>query len=113
MWLTAAGTDLDIVWEASLGQYLACGLHTSLVDISYPHCGVESSGDLIILFQTGTATEDLWKPKLADSTLHMLDTSLYWCRSANPLRGFAPNTADHVGMGQRLGCALGGLCDQG
>lgn len=76
---------------------------------SYPHSSMKSSSDLVILLETGAAAKDLWKPELSNSTLHMLNASLDGCRSTNPLRGLAPNTTDHVGMSECLGCTLGRL----
>lgn len=49
---------------------------------------------------------------MAHGTLHMLDASLHGSRSANPLRGFAPDTTHHVGMSEGLWGALGRLCNQ-
>ena len=111
MWLAAAGTDLNIMWETSLEESKHVFVDSPGGQV-YPHSSMESSGNLIVLFQTRAAAEDLWKPELADGTLHVLNTSLDGCWSANPLRRFAPNTADHIGMGEGLGGALGRLCDQ-
>lgn len=111
MWLTATSADLDVVWEASLEDSKHVFVEL-LIEAIYPHSGMKRSGNLIVLFQTRAATEDLWKPELTDGTFHVLNASLNGCRSANPLRGFAPNTTDHVGMSECLWCVLGRLCDQ-
>ena len=73
---------------------------------TYPHSGMKRSGNLIILLQSWAATQDLWKPELADSTFHVLNLALSRRRGFDPLRRLSPDTTNHVGVGQSLGCSL-------
>jgi hypothetical protein len=95
---------------------------TSQSELSYPHGGMESPGDFVVLLQTRAASENLRQPKLSDSTLHMANLALGWSWSLDPLRRFPSNTTYHVGMGQSLWRPLlgfdiegrrDGLCDPG
>lgn len=61
---------------------------------------MQSSRDIIILLEPGTASQNFWQPKLAHSTLHVSDLPLRWWGGLDPLRGFPANTTDHVRMGQ-------------
>jgi hypothetical protein len=69
---------------------------------TYPHSGMQSPGNLIILLKPGTASEDLWQPELTYGTLHMANLALCWSGRFYPLRWFPSNTAYHVRMGQSL-----------
>ena len=78
-------------------------------DISYPHSGMQRSGDLIILLQPRAASQDLWQPELPDCTFHVPNLALRWCWRLHPLRWLSSHTAHHVGMGQCLGGTLSWL----
>ena len=70
---------------------------------------MESPRNLIILFQSGTATQDFRQPELANCRLHVTNLSLGWSWSFDPLRRLSSNTTYHVGVGKGLRGALGGL----
>lgn len=76
---------------------------------THPHGGVQRPGNLVVLLETRAAAENLGQPELADGTLHVANLALSGRRCLDPLRGLTANTADHVGMGERLGRALLGL----
>lgn len=73
------------------------------------HGGMESASNLVILLQARAATQNLRKPELTDGTLHVANLALSGSGSLDPLRWFAANTANHVGMGKRLGSSLLGF----
>ena len=70
---------------------------------------MQSSSNLIILLQSRTTTQNLRQPELTNGALHMTDLPLGGGGGSNPLRRFTTNTTDHIGMGESLGGALGGL----
>lgn len=70
---------------------------------------MQSAGNLIVGFQSGTAAQNLGQPELGDCALHVLDFPLRRRRSLNPLGGLAAHAADHVRMGERLGGSLSRL----
>ena len=70
---------------------------------------MQRSSNLIILLQSRAASQNLGQPELANGALHMTDLPLRGGGGSNPLRRLTTNTADHVGMGEGLGGALGGL----
>ena len=76
---------------------------------TYPHRRVQRLGHFIVLLQTGTAPQNLRQPELTNGTFHMTDLALSGSGSLDPLGGFAAHAADHVGMGESLGGALGGF----
>lgn len=91
---------------------------------SYPHSRVQRSSNVIVLLKPRAATENLGKPELSNSSLHVTDLSLCRLRSLDPLRRLAANTTDHVRMCESLWCSLlwlevevecgrDGLCDSG
>ncbi len=105
MRLAPASADLDIVWEASLDGRVPLEVFYKkhcLSKMAYPHSSMQRASNLVILLEPWTAPQDLGQPELADSTLHVANLALSRWRSLNPLRRLAANTADHVGMGQRL-----------
>jgi hypothetical protein len=65
--------------------------------------------NLIILLQSGTAAQDLWKPELADSRLHVANLSLRWSWGFDPLRRLSSDAANHIGVGEGLRRTLGSL----
>lgn len=62
--------------------------------------------NLVVLLQSGAASENLGEPELANSALHVSNLALSRRGGLDPLRRLPANTADHVGMGKRLGSAL-------
>lgn len=76
---------------------------------SYPHGGMQRTGNLVVLLESRAAAQDLGEPELADGTLHVCDLALSGLGSASPLRGLTTDTTDHVGMGQGLGGTLARL----
>lgn len=70
---------------------------------------MQSSSNLVILLQSRTAPQNLGQPELANGALHMTDLPLSGGGGSNPLRRLTTDTTDHVGMGESLGGALGGL----
>lgn len=80
---------------------------------AYPHSGVQGTGNLIILFQSRTATQNLRQPELTDGTFHVLNLPL--CRGGrlDPLAGFTANTADHIRMSESLRSPLAGFDIEG
>lgn len=52
---------------------------------AYPHSRVQSSCNLVILLQPGTASQDLGEPELADSTLHVANLALFGSGGLDPL----------------------------
>lgn len=114
--LGLAGTNLNIVRETGLVVVSWDCLHgippplfNGEIECTYPHSRMQRFGNLIVLFQAGTAAQDFWQPKLAHGSLHMTDLSLGRRRSPDPLGGLPAHTANHVGMGQGLGRFLGGF----
>lgn len=83
--LRSAGANFNIVWEARLYTYLMSTKQAKVAEKAYPHCRVENAGDLVVLFQPGAASEDLWKPELTDSTFHVADFALRRRRCFDPL----------------------------
>lgn len=73
---------------------------------TYPHGRMQGFGNFIILFQTGTASQDLRQPKLAHGSFHVSNLSLCWRGSPDPLGRFPANTANHVRMSESLGGSL-------
>lgn len=63
---------------------------------------MQSAGNLVIMLQPGTASQDLRQPELADGTLHMADLTLGRGGSLHPLGGLPAHATDHVGMGEGL-----------
>ena len=104
--LAATRTDLDIVRKACLDVMLVPLANPKERERAYPHCRMQSSCNLIVLFQTRAAAEDLREPELVDCTFHMLYLALTWRRSADPLSWFTSNTTHHVSMSQSLWSAL-------
>lgn len=74
---------------------------------------MQSPRSLVVLLKTGAAAEDLGEPELPDGALHVGDFALGGSGSLDPLRRLTADTADHVGMSERLGGSLLGLLDQG
>ena len=70
---------------------------------------MQRSSNLIILLQSRTASQNLGQPELAHGALHMTNLPLSGRGGSHPLRGLTTNTTDHIGMGEGLGGALGGL----
>ena len=77
--------------------------------IAYSHRRVQRPCNLVVLLESGTASQDLRQPELTNSTLHVPDLSLRRCRCSSPLRGLPANTTYHVGMCEGLGSALADL----
>lgn len=50
--------------------------HCSKFFETYPHSSVQSSSNLIILFESGTAAQNLWQPELAYGTFHVANFAL-------------------------------------
>jgi hypothetical protein len=75
----------------------------------YLHGRVESTSNLIVLVESRTASENLWKPKLADSTLHVANLALSRRRCFHPLCRLSSNTTYHVSMSECLWRSLDGL----
>ena len=89
---------------------------------TYPHRSMKSPSDLIILFQSRTASKNLWQPKLTNCSLHVSDLSLRRCRCLDPLGRLSSDTTYHVGMSEGLWrpllgfdgqCGRNWLCDAG
>ncbi len=76
------------------------------MEFTYTHSSMQSSGDIVVLFQSRAAAEDLWQPELADSTLHVTDLALGQSGSFNPLGRLTADTTHHVGMSKRFGSPL-------
>lgn len=74
---------------------------------------MQRPGNLVILFQPGAATENLWQPELTNGTLHVANLALCWRGSFDPLRRLPANAANHVGMGEGLWSALLSLVGKG
>lgn len=74
---------------------------------------MEGSGNLIVLLQSGAATQDFRQPELADCRLHVANLPLRGSWSFDPLGGFSSNTTYHVGVGEGLGCSLSRLDAEG
>lgn len=108
VWLCSSCADLHIVGKASL-QSLAFELVLGLMDQTYTHSCVQSSCNVIILFQTRAASKNLREPELVDGTLDVRDLPLWWWWGLNPLRRLTPNSTDHIGMREGLWCSLSHL----
>ena len=80
-----------------------------LIGNTHPHGRVQHPGNLVVLLEPRATAQDLGQPELADGALHVADLALGGRGGAHPLRRLAAHAAHHVGMGQRLGCPLGGL----
>lgn len=78
-----------------------------------PHGCVEGSGNLVVLLQTWTASQNFWQPELAHGTLHVGHFALSWRWCFHPLRRFPADTTYHVGMGERLWRSLSRLDVEG
>lgn len=76
---------------------------------TYAHGSMQSSSDIVVLFQPRTAAKNLGQPELADGALHVSDLALGRRRCLYPLRGFAADAAHHIGMREGLGGPLLGL----
>jgi hypothetical protein len=74
---------------------------------------MKSPRNLVILLQSGTASQNLWEPELAHGALHVPDLPLRWGWCLHPLGRLPPDTTDHVGVGERLGGSLLGLHVEG
>ena len=74
---------------------------------------MKSTGDIIILFQSRTASKNLWEPKLVDSALDMGDFPLSWRWSLNPLRRFPTHSTNKISMREGLWSPLLHLDVQG
>ena len=111
MRLASARADLNIMREASLEDGLAWNDRTepAVLARAYPHGGMQRAGTLIVLLDSWTAAEYLGEPELPDGTFHVLDLSLGWSGSLDPLGRFPADTADHVGVGQGFWRLLNGL----
>lgn len=77
--------------------------------MAYSHRRVQRPCNLVVLLESGAASQDLRQPELTNCTLHVPDLSLWWRRSSSPLRRLPANTTYHVGMGEGLGSALADL----
>ena len=118
VWLRTSRADLDIMREASLAQecqakYFETTFCLRFSYEAYPHSRVKSTGDIIVLFQSRTASKNLWKPELVDSTLNMGDFSLSRRWSLNPLRRFPTHSTDKISMREGLWSPLLHLDVQG
>jgi hypothetical protein len=67
---------------------------------------MERPRNLIVLLQSGTATQDLWQPELANGRLHVANLSLGGGWSLDPLRRLSADTTYHVRVGEGLRGAL-------
>lgn len=65
---------------------------------------MKSACHFVVLFEARTASEDLRKPELVDGALHVCDFPLGWGGCFYPLRGFAADTADEVGVCEGFRC---------
>ncbi|KAH6610285.1 hypothetical protein Trco_000305 [Trichoderma cornu-damae] len=72
-----------------------------------------SPRNVIVLLQPGAAAQDLGEPELPDGALHVGDFALGRSGSLDPLGGLAADSADHVGVRERLRGALLRLLGQG
>lgn len=74
MWLASTCADFHIMGEACLvnGQ----GLELDTERWTYPHGTVQGSCNFIVSLQSWAAPQDLGKPELANSSLHVLDFSM-------------------------------------
>jgi len=109
--LAATSTNLNVVWKTGLRLSVNTiqGINTIYVVGTHPHRRVQRPCNLVVLLKSGTASQDLGQPKLADRTFHVPNLSLWWRRCPCPLRRLPTDTAYHVGMGERLWSALTGL----
>lgn len=76
--------------------------------LSYPHCRMQTSRNLIVRLKPWTTPKDLRQPKLIDCSFHVSNLALSRWGSSNPLRRFSTYTADHISVGQSLGCTVAG-----
>lgn len=118
VWLHTSRTNLHIVRKASLAQecqakYFEPTFCLGFSYEAYPHSRVKSTGDIIILFQSRTASKNLWEPKLVDSTLDMGDFPLGWRWSLNPLRRLPTHSTNKISMCEGLWSPLLHLDVQG
>lgn len=74
--------------------------------MTYPHSRVQSTSNLIVLLEPGTAPKNLGKPELRNGTLHVANLALLGRWSLHPLRRLPADTTDHVRMSKGLGSAL-------
>lgn len=74
---------------------------------------MKSTGDIIVLLQSRTASKNLWKPELVDSTLNMGDLPLSRRWSLNPLRRFPTHSTNKISMREGLWSPLLHLDVQG
>lgn len=70
--------------------------------MTYPHSGVQSTRNLIVLLQAWTASQDLRQPELTDCALHVPNLALHRCRCFDPLRRLPAHTTDHVRVRESL-----------
>lgn len=103
VWLAATCANLYIMGETSLS---VLEKRYSSNDHTYPHSSMQSSCDLVILFQPWTASKNLWQPELSHCSFHMSNLSLRWRGCLDPLRWLSSDTAHHIGVGEGLGGSL-------
>jgi len=53
-----------------------CVMHCRIGARKYPHGSMKGAGNIVVLLQSGTASENLRQPELANSALHMSNLSL-------------------------------------
>jgi len=70
---------------------------------------MQRTSNFIVLLESWAATQDLWKPELANGTLHVGDLPLRGRRRFHPLRRLSANTTHHICVGQSLGSSLARL----
>jgi hypothetical protein len=107
MRLASSCADFNIMGETGLRK-VSNLLESKVASKTHSHSSMKSSGNLVILFQSRTASKNFWQPKLSNSRFHVSNFALCWRRCLYPLRGLSSNTAYHVGMSKGLRGAL--LC---
>lgn len=77
-----------------------------MTTVTYSHGSMQRPGNLVVLLQSGAASQNLWQPELTNCTLHVSNLALRWCRRLDPLRRLAAHATNHVGMSKGLWCPL-------
>lgn len=107
MWLASAGANFNVVREASLSMSVSSpNIELKAGAVAYPHSSIQRACNLIVLFQSWAATQNLWQPELANSTLGVSNSSLAWRRCFYPLRWFSSHSTYHISMSESLGRPL-------
>lgn len=85
MRLTFTGANFNIVRKASLRCELVGVYRRWWTRDTHPHGRVKRPGNLVVLFQSRTATQNLGQPELPYGALHVRDFALSRHGRAHPL----------------------------